>query len=418
LTIIVNFFTLNCQFIDQSNLDAITPKPLERKQSTMRFEFATATRIIFGPGTLKDIGVPAAEMGHHGFVITGRNSERAMPLEKQLKKQGVLLSRFSIPEEPTTDLALAAVEKARRDGCDFVIGIGGGSVLDTGKIVAALLTNSGELMEYLEVIGGSQPLNRRSAPYIAIPTTSGTGAEVTRNAVLDSPRHRIKVSMRSPFMLPRLALIDPELTYSMPPSITATTGLDAFTQLLEAFVSSQANPLTNCICRQGLKRAARALKMAYQNGKDAPAREDMCLASLFSGLALANAKLGAVHGFAGALGGMYNAPHGTLCAALLPHVMEANISALHSRASDAPALGRYNEVARIVTGEPGALADQGITWVKELCLQLQIPTLAAYGLEKADFPAAVTKSQNASSMKGNPITLTKQELLEILEKAF
>lgn len=384
----------------------------------MRFEFATATQIIFGPGTLKDIGVQAAEMGHHGFVITGRNPQRAALLVKQLKKQGILFSLFSIPSEPTIDLALAAIEKARRDGCDFVIGIGGGSVLDVGKVVAALLTNSGELMDYLEVIGGSQPLNRRSAPYIAIPTTSGTGAEATRNAVLDSPLHRIKVSMRSPFMLPRLALIDPELTYSMPPSLTAATGLDAFTQLLEAFVSHQANPLTDCICRQGLERAARALRKAYQNGKNAPAREDMCLASLFGGLALANAKLGAVHGFAGVLGGMYNAPHGALCAALLPHVMEANISALHSRTSDASALDRYDEVARIVTGKPGALADQGITWVQELCLQLHIPTLAAYGLEKADFPTVVSKSQNASSMQGNPITLSKEELLEILDKAF
>ena len=384
----------------------------------MRFEFATATRIIFGPGTLKDIALPSAEMGHNGFVITGQNPERVAPLVKQLEKQGLEFSLFSIPAEPTTDLALAAVEKARRDGCDFVIGIGGGSVLDTGKVVAALLTNSGELMQYLEVIGGSQPLKRQSAPYIAIPTTSGTGSEVTRNAVLASPLDRIKVSMRSPFMLPRLALVDPELTHSMPPSITATTGLDAFTQLLEAFVSHQANPLTDCICRQGLERAARALRKAYQNGKDALAREDMCLASLFGGLALANAKLGAVHGFAGALGGMYNAPHGALCAALLPHVMEANISALHSRASDAPALERYDEVARIVTGGPGALAEQGIIWVQKLCLQLHIPTLAAYGLEKADFPAVVTKSQNASSMKGNPIALTKEELLEILDKAF
>ena len=384
----------------------------------MRFEFATATRIIFGPGTLKDIDFPAAEMGHHGFVITGRNPERAAPLVKQLKKQGLEFSQFSIPAEPTTDLALAAVEEARRDGCDFVIGIGGGSVLDTGKVVAALLTNSGELMQYLEVIGGSQPLKRQSAPYIAIPTTSGTGSEVTRNAVLDSPPHRIKVSMRSPFMLPRLALIDPELTYAMPPAITAATGLDAFTQLLEAFVSRQANPLTDCICRQGLERAARALRKAYLNGKDAPAREDMCLASLFGGLALANAKLGAVHGFAGALGGMYNAPHGALCAALLPHVMEANISVLNSRASDSPALDRYDEVARIVTGDPGALADRGFIWVQDLCRQLHVPTLAAYGLEKADFPAMVAKSQNASSMKGNPIALTKQELLDILDQAF
>jgi alcohol dehydrogenase class IV len=383
----------------------------------MRFEFATATKIIFGPGTLKDIGTPAAEMGRQAFVITGRNPERAALLMEMLKKQGIAFSLFSVPEEPTTDLALAAIEKARRESCDFVIGIGGGSVLDTGKVVAALLTNNGELMQYLEVIGDSQPLRRRSAPYIAIPTTAGTGAEVTRNTVLDSPRHRIKVSMRSPFMLPRMALIDPELTCSMPPSITASTGLDAFTQLLEAFVSRGANPMTDCICRQGLQRAACALRKAYHNGNDVPVREDMCLASLFGGLALANAKLGAVHGFAGPLGGMYKAPHGALCAALLPQVMEANIRALHSRVPDSPALDRYDEVARIITGKPTAIAEHGITWVQELCLQLQIPALAVYGLKKADFPTVVTKSQNASSMKGNPITLTPEELLEILQNA-
>jgi alcohol dehydrogenase class IV len=388
------------------------------KNNTMRFEFATATKIVFGPGTLKDIGGPAAEMGHHGFVITGRNPERAAPLLELLKKKGIAFSLFNIPEEPTTDTALAAVKKARLDACDFVIGIGGGSVLDTGKVVAALLTNSGELMDYLEVIGNSRPLNRPSAPYIAIPTTSGTGAEVTRNAVIDSPSHGIKVSMRSPFMLPRLALIDPELTYSMPPSITAATGLDAFTQLLEAFVSRQTNLLTDCICRQGLERAARALGEAYQHGENETARVDMCLASLFGGLALANAKLGAVHGFAGVLGGMYHAPHGAVCAALLPHVMQANISALHSRAPNAPALDRYDEVARIVTGNPKALSNQGVTWVQQLCLQMQIPTLAAFGLEKSEFSTVVKKSQNASSMKGNPITLTREELLKILDIAF
>ena len=156
----------------------------------------------------------------------------------------------------------------------------------------------------------------------------------------------------------------------------------------------------------------------YHNGKDAPAREDMCLASLYGGMALANAKLGAVHAFAGVLGGMYNAPHGALCAAILPHAMETNIIALHSRAPFNPALDRYDEIARIVTGEPEALANQGIIWVHELCQELLIPSLEAYGLEKADFPAVVTKSQNASSMKGNPITLTKEELLDILDKAF
>jgi alcohol dehydrogenase class IV len=356
-------------------------------------------------------------MGHHGFVVTGRNVERSAKFLELLKNQGLDFSQFSIPTEPTTDLALAAVEKARRNNCDFVIGIGGGSVLDTGKVVAALLTNKGELMDYLEVIGGSRPLSRRSAPYIAIPTTAGTGTEVTRNAVLDSPKHRVKVSMRSQFMLPHLALIDPELTYSMPTAITVSTGLDAFTQLLEAFVSHQANPLTDGFCREGLRRAARSLKKAATNGGDIVAREDMCIASLFGGLALANAKLGAIHGFAGPLGGMYDAPHGDLCAGLLPHVMEANIESLQARASNSAALDRYDEVAQILTSLPAAKASDGVTWVHELCSQLRVRPLSAYGIQKSDFPDIVAKSRKASSMKGNPIELTGHELEEILEKA-
>jgi alcohol dehydrogenase class IV len=383
----------------------------------MRFEFATATQIIFGPGTIKDAASCAQEMGRRVFLVTGQKVDRAASLMELLKPQGIALSHFRVTQEPNTDLALSAVQQARRDACDVVIGIGGGSVLDTGKVVAALLTNRGELMDYLEVIGGSQPLGSRSAPYIAIPTTAGTGAEVTRNAVLDSPEHRIKVSMRSPFMLPRLAIIDPELTYSMPPGVTASTGLDAFTQLLEAFVSRHANPLTDGICREGLQRTARSLIKAYVDGENAEAREEMCLASLFGGLALANAKLGAVHGFAGPLGGMYNAAHGALCAGLLPHVIKANIQALKSRATESPALERYREVARIITGVPAARAEECIVWVQELCSQLKVPPLSVYGIKEADFPAVVVKAQKASSMKGNPIRLTEEELLNVLQKA-
>jgi alcohol dehydrogenase class IV len=390
---------------------------LDKETITMRFEFATATRIIFGHGTVKDTGSIVEKMGRRAFVITGRSLERAKPLIGKLKDTGMEVTQFSIPEEPTTQLAQAAVEEARRQTCDMVIGMGGGSVLDTGKVVAALLTNSGQLMDYLEVIGQGQPLKRKSAPFVAIPTTAGTGTEVTSNSVLDSPEHRVKVSMRSPYMLPDLALIDPELTYSMPCRITAVTGLDAFTQLLEAFVSVHANPLTDGICREGLQRAARSLKRVYLDGEDAAARRDMCLASLFGGLALANAKLGAVHGFAGPLGGMYHAAHGALCAGLLPFVMEANIKALQSRASDSPALDRYDEVARLITGLPAARAADGIAWVRNLCKQLEIRPLAAFGIEEKDFADIVIKARTASSMKGNPIELTKEELLETLHKA-
>ena len=285
----------------------------------MRFEFAAATRILFGPGTLQEVASLALGMGKRAFVVTGRSAERAAPLLEGLKEHRVESVLANVPGEPTTDLALAGVERARETQCDFVIGIGGGSVLDAGKAIAALMTNKGDLFDYLEVIGRGNPLAHPSAPYIAVPTTAGTGSEVTRNAVLASPEHQVKVSLRSPSMLPRLAVVDPELMYSMPPAVTASTGLDALTQVLEPYVSNQANPMTDGICREGLGRAARSLRRAYEDGRDAEARQDMALVSLFGGLALANAKLGAVHGFAGPLGGLFPAPHGTICARLLPH---------------------------------------------------------------------------------------------------
>ncbi|MEA3221798.1 MAG: iron-containing alcohol dehydrogenase [Thermodesulfobacteriota bacterium] len=383
----------------------------------MRFEFATATRIIFGPNTIEEVAPIAAEMGHRAFVIAGRTLERATGFLEQLKKHGIECVTFNVPGEPTTTLALKGVQLARQAECDLVIGIGGGSVIDTGKVIAALLTNSGELLDYLEVIGRGQKLSQAPAPYIAIPTTSGTGAEVTLNAVLGSPEHCVKVSMRSPLMLPCLAVVDPVLTYSMPPEITAGTGLDALTQLMEAYISNKANPLTDGVCREGLWRAARSLQSAYEDGGDKAAREDMSLASLFSGLALANAKLGAVHGLAAPVGGIFPAPHGVICARLLPYVMETNVHLLQTRVSGSQSLARYDEVAKILTGTDTALAADGIAWMHDLCTQLKIPPLSKFGLKEEDFPTVVEKAQGASSMKGNPIRLTDEELVKILRKA-
>ncbi|MHC4084963.1 MAG: iron-containing alcohol dehydrogenase [Planctomycetota bacterium] len=383
----------------------------------MRFEFATATRIIFGPGTIDEVSPEAAKMGKRAFVITGRSPERAKGLFEQLKRHAIEYVTFSVPTEPTTTIVAEAVNQARQTKSDLVIGIGGGSTIDTGKVIAAMLTNSGKLLDYLEVVGLGKPLKKIPAPYIAIPTTAGTGAEVTRNAVLAVCEKQVKVSMRSPLMLPRLAVVDPVLTHSMPPSTTASTGLDALTQLIEAYVSNKANPMTDGICREGLKRAGRSLRQAYENGSDCDAREDMALASLFSGLALANAKLGAVHGFAGPLGGMIFAPHGVICATLLPFVCQANVKALQSREPDSPALARYDQVARILTGESAARAADGVEWVQELCVTLTIPTLTEFGLKEQDFPTVVVKAQKSSSMKGNPIPLTDDELMKIMEKS-
>jgi alcohol dehydrogenase class IV len=383
----------------------------------MRFEFATAARIIFGPGTLREVGPVAAAMGDRALLVTGRSKQRVKPLVSILESHGVTPTIFSVTGEPTTTMIQEATELARLQHCGFVIGFGGGSALDTAKGAAALLTNGGELLDYLEVIGLGRPITQPSAPLIAIPTTAGSGAEVTANAVLLSPQHRVKVSLRSALMLPRLALVDPELTCPLPPLITATTGLDALTQLIEPFVSTKANPLTDGLCREGMSRASRSLRRAYEHAGDMAAREDMACASLFGGLALANGKLGAVHGFAAPFGGMFPAPHGAVCARLLPYVMAVNLRVLKQRATDNPALHRYDEIARILTGNSGASAEDGATWVQELCDHLKIPSLAAWGLQKEDFPLLIRKASAASSMQGNPVKLTHGEMEEILVHA-
>jgi len=381
----------------------------------MKFEFATATRIIFGPDKSKNIGQLAAEMGSRAFLLTGGNIKRIEPLIELLDSHNMDHAEFSVTGEPTTNLVEQAVLQARDFQSDMVISIGGGSVLDTGKAVAAMVTNPGRLMDYLEVVGLGKKLANPAAPHIAIPTTAGTGAEVTRNAVLAVPEHKVKVSMRSPLMLPAIALVDPVLTYSMPPQVTASTGLDALTQLIEAFVSNKANPLTDGICREGITCATRSLQTAYEEPDNHAAREDMALASLFGGLALANAKLGAVHGFAGPLGGMFSAPHGSICAALLPQVMKANVRALAKREPNSEVLTRYKEVARILTGYPDAAPADGVTIITDLCAALSVPSLAQFGLKETDLPLAVEKARKSSSMKGNPIDLTEQELTEIIK---
>jgi alcohol dehydrogenase class IV len=383
----------------------------------MRFEFATATRIVFGAGTLPQAAAAAAEWGRRILLVAADRSERAGSFRSLLEAHSEVVVDLPVSGEPTIESVSQGVQVARQARCDVVIGIGGGSVLDSGKAIAALVTNGGEALDYLELIGRGQSLTRPTAPYIAIPTTAGTGAEVTRNAVLGSTEHRVKVSLRSPLMLPRLAIVDPELTYSLPPDITACTGLDALTQVLEPFVSHANNPLTDALCREGLLRAARALRVVCENGRDVAAREDMALVSLLGGLALANAKLGAVHGLAGPLGGMFPAPHGATCAALLPHVMAVNIAALQCRQADSGALQRYDEVARILTGNLQARAVDGAAWVAQLCRELRIPGLRAYGVAEADFPALVHQAARASSMQGNPIPLEADELTEILRRA-
>lgn len=383
----------------------------------MEFEFATAGRIVFGPGVARRIGGEAAALGRRALVMTGARSERSAELRRYLDDHHVMHTLFAVEGEPTTELVEEGIARARDFGCNVVVGIGGGSVIDAGKAIAAMIANGGDLMEHLEVIGKARPLALPAAPYIAVPTTAGTGAEVTRNAVLSSAAHRIKVSLRSPFMLPRLALVDPELTYSMPPALTAATGFDALTQLLEAFVSRDATPLTDGICREGLRRAGRALAAAVADGTDRQAREEMCIASLFGGLALANARLGAVHGIAGPFGGMFPAPHGAVCGRLLPVVAAANITALRKRAPGSPALVRYQEAAGILTGNTRAEPEAGAEYLRALCARLALPPLSTYGFSPQQISEVVAKSLSSSSMRGNPVELTAAELKSVLDQA-
>ena len=383
----------------------------------MNFHFATAGRILFGAGALKQVGPAASQFGRHALLVTGRHPERAEKLRAQLTENGVAATPFAVAGEPDIATIENGVAAGRQAGCDLVIALGGGSVIDAGKAMAAMLTNPGQLLDYLEVVGGGQSLTKPSRPLVAIPTTAGTGAEVTANAVIASPQHQVKVSLRHPWLLPFTAVIDPELTYDLPAPLTASTGLDALTQLIEPYVCLRANPLTDGFCLDGLHRAGRSLREAVFGGLNKFAREDMALASLYGGLSLANAGLGAVHGFAGPIGGRFSAPHGAVCGALLPHVMAANLRALRERDARSYALGRYHRIAAILTGDPHAPADAGVEWVQNLVAGLPIPPLGTYGIREEHIPGLVAKAAQASSMKANPIALTPEELAEILRRA-
>ena len=381
------------------------------------FELTAPPRIVFGPGTLRQAGPLARAWGTRAVVVTGGHPARAKPLLDLLTAEGVAATVFPVPVEPTTDLVRQGVALAMENRSEMIIGFGGGSPLDTAKAIAILATNGADPLDYLEVIGRGQPLTRPALPLLAIPTTAGTGTEATRNAVIASPEHRVKVSLRSLLMVPRIALVDPELTYDVPPAVTASTGMDALTQLIEPFTSRRANPMVDVLCRDGIARVARSLVRAWQDGQDAAAREDMALASLYGGLALANAGLGAVHGFAGPVGGTFRAPHGAVCAVLLPHVIAMNVQALRQREPRHPALARYAEIAELLTGHEGVDVEAGVAWLRDLAAGLGIPPLRAYGLTEADIPTLVEKTAVASGTQTNPIVLTKDELAGILARA-
>jgi alcohol dehydrogenase class IV len=356
-------------------------------------EFTTAARIVFGPGSVRQLPIAVRQFGNRPLLVTGSRPQSVLDELEPV--------HFLVSGEPTVDQARAGARIARDKGCDVVVALGGGSAIDAGKAIAALAANPGDVLDYLEVVGRGQALTAAPLPFIAVPTTAGTGSEVTRNAVLASPEHKVKASLRSPLMIPRLAVIDPELALSLPRNVTAATGLDALTQLIEPYVSIKANPMTDGICLEGIARASRSFERACTHPADIEARTDMAFASLCGGFALANAGLGAVHGFAAPIGGMFPAPHGAVCAILLPHVIEANFE--HARA-------RYKTIGGILGADP-------IAWTRALVERLEIPRLRAYGITEADIPGLVAKAQQASSMKANPVVLPPETLARILRAA-
>ena len=378
------------------------------------FDFATAGRVVVGAGRSAELPALLAACGTRALVCTGARADRHAEL---LARLGLPAAVFPVAGEPTVDLVRTAVAVARAHGSDVVVAIGGGSVIDTGKAVAMLLGNGGDPLDYLEVIGAGQAITRPSAPCIAVPTTAGTGAEVTANAVLASPAHRVKTSLRSRTMIPWAALVDPLLTVSCPPSVTAASGMDALTQCLEPFVSPMANPLTDAVAREGMRRAAAGLRSAYDDGSNLSARADMSLASVAGGMALANAKLGAVHGLAGVIGGTIAVPHGVACAALLVPVMEANVAALRAGAPGHPAIARYAEAAALLTGEPGAAIEDGLAWVRQTLAALAIPGLGAFGMAPGQADDIAAQALRSSSMRGNPVALSQDDLRAILARA-
>ena len=382
----------------------------------MEFNFFSPTKIIFGPGTTGKIAQSVKNLGGSALIVTGKDTRRATSIIADLEQAGICCTVFSQPTEPLVEDVVQGGKMAGELGVDFILALGGGSVLDAAKAISALAVNTRDIYDYLEVIGRGMPLEQKSLPLVAIPTTAGTGAEVTCNAVLGSRDYGVKVSMRSPFLYPYLVIVDPALTLSMPQRITAETGMDALTQLMEAFVTPFSSPITDALCIEGLKRVAKSFVNAFKNGQDIEARQDMCIASLLGGLVLANAKLGAVHGIAGPLGGMIKASHGLICARFLAPVTELNITRLAQLGStNDTVLEKYRKIAVILTRDSTAQPGDGVDFIKKLAMTMELSMLKKPGLDGFGCKELAEKALASSSIKGNPVKLTSKEILALVE---
>lgn len=379
------------------------------------FDFATSSQIHFGRGSLSRLVDHLG--GHSGpvLLVTGRHNEPDNPVLALLRERGIPFLQAVIPGEPDSALIDQEAEKARAAGVQQVISFGGGSVMDGGKAIAMLVTNGGTCLDYAEIVGKSRKITKSSLPHIAVPTTAGTGSEVTRNAVIIFREKKVKASIRSPLMIPDVAIVDPETMRTVPPDVTAATGMDALTQVIESFLSSRSTILVDSLCEKALPLAFESLILAYEDGDDLNAREKMAYVSLIGGIALANAGLGAVHGFAAAIGGMFDVPHGVVCACFLPVVFEANYNILQKKRPGHPAIAKYHRIAQYM-GYPNGDIGKAIEALYDLRFRLNIPGMRKYGMDRLMAGDIAEITSRTSSMKGNPTELTFAQLTEIFIK--
>jgi alcohol dehydrogenase class IV len=387
------------------------------------FSIGRLPRIEFGSGSFAKLPGIAARFGRRFLLVVGARSFLGSPfselLFERLRDQGSTFDLVPVPGEPSPEGVDEAVARWRGTGIDAIIGIGGGSVLDAAKAIAGLLQPGNSVMDHLEGVGPELPYAGPATPFIAVPTTAGTGSEATKNAVLS--RHGdegFKKSFRDEKLMAEYALVDPDLLAACPPELIAANGMDAFTQLLEAYVSVRSNPVTDALALEGIKAARDGLLPWYEHGPGAAeGRERMALASLLSGICLAQAGLGSVHGLAQPLGSLFPIPHGVVCGTLVAAATEVNIGVMEERDPNNPALAKYAEAGRLLRGEPGLdeaeargyLVDTLKAWTQAM----KLPALGALGVGEADFPRIVVRSRG-SSMKTNPIVLTDGEVERIL----
>lgn len=379
----------------------------------LSFSVVSPGEIRFGRGEAAGAAAWLAARARHVLLVQGANPQRAAFLVEQLHAAQMCVSTFTVAHEPTLANIEQGVDLARQRGVDAVVSLGGGAVIDAGKAIAALVKADGPLIDYLEVVGNGRILASAPLAFVALPTTAGTGAEVTKNAVINVPAHRRKVSLRDNRMLPDLAIIDPALTDNSPRSVTLASGLDALTQVIEPYICNRATPYTDALCRAAIPQGISAL-MQLMKQECPESRDAMAWVSLCGGLALANAGLGVIHGLAGPLGGLCDAPHGALCGSLLPFGLMLN----NTHVTDPALLARFDEIRRWFANALGVPPMQAFDALRDWRLQAGLGSLSTLGVPHEALESAALAASSASSMKANPVPLTYNHLLGMLQQAW